>query len=54
MDCEASMDDLLERMLLDASIEPPYLQFADLKACTDNFADDKQIGKGGFSTVYKV
>lgn len=54
MDCEASMDDLLERMLLDASIEPPYLQFADLKACTDNFADDKQIGKGGFATVYKV
>ncbi|KAJ1274532.1 hypothetical protein BS78_05G069800 [Paspalum vaginatum] len=56
MECEASMHVLLERMLLDASIEPSSDQpvpLAVLKAITDNFSDDKKIGNGGFATVYK-
>ncbi|KAJ1274392.1 hypothetical protein BS78_05G058200 [Paspalum vaginatum] len=53
MDCEASMCDLLERMLLDASIEPTNLPLSLLKNITNNFSVDQQIGSGGFSVVYK-
>ncbi|KAL6595548.1 hypothetical protein ACP70R_047888 [Stipagrostis hirtigluma subsp. patula] len=53
MDCEANARNILERMLLDASIEPTDLPLSLLKAITNNFSDDLQIGSGGFAVVYK-
>ncbi|CAL4995414.1 unnamed protein product [Urochloa decumbens] len=50
---EASMHDILECMLRDASVEPTNLPLSLLKAITNNFSDDQQIGSGGFSVVYK-
>ena len=55
MDCEASVvHNLLERMIVDESIEPTGLPLALLKAITNNFSDNQQIGRGGFAVVYKV
>lgn len=45
---------LLERMILDASIEPTKIPLPLLKAITGNFSDDQKIGSGGFAIVYKV
>lgn len=45
---------LLERMILDASIEPTKIPLSLLKAITSNFSDDQKIGSGGFAIVYKV
>ncbi|OQU83026.1 hypothetical protein SORBI_3005G063600 [Sorghum bicolor] len=54
MDCEAtSVHNLLERMIVDESIEPTGLPLALLKAITNNFSANQQIGKGGFAVVYK-
>ncbi|CAO2148442.1 unnamed protein product [Urochloa humidicola] len=53
MDQEASMLGRLEGMLFDESIEPTYLPISLLKAITKNFSDDQEIGRGGFSVVYK-
>jgi len=52
MDCEEASK-LLERMLLDESMEPTDLPLSLLKAITNNFSDDQKIGSGGFSAVYK-
>ena len=54
MDCEASMEHLLERMLLDPSAEPINLPLSLLKAITNDFSDHRKIGSGGFANVYKV
>lgn len=54
MDSEAIMYHLLERMLIDASTKPTDLPLSLLKAITNDFSDDQQIGSGGFATVYKV
>ena len=54
MDCEASMEPLLERMLLDPSAEPINLPLSLLKAITNDFSDHRKIGSGGFANVYKV
>ena len=54
MDCEATKRNLLERMLLDASVEPTNLPISLLKSITHNFSHDQQIGSGGFAVVYKV
>jgi hypothetical protein len=55
MDCEAtSVHNLLERMIVDESIEPTGLPLALLRAITNNFSANQQIGKGGFAVVYKV
>ncbi|CAN6340933.1 unnamed protein product, partial [Urochloa humidicola] len=43
----------LECMLLDASAEPTNLPLSFLKAITNNFSDDRAIGRGGFAVVYK-
>ena len=44
----------LERMLLDGSAEPMDLPLSLLEEITKCFADDQQIGSGGFAVVYKV
>jgi hypothetical protein len=55
MDREASTShDVLERMLLDESIEPTQLQLSLLGEITNCFSIDHQIGRGGFAVVYKV
>ncbi|CAN6331711.1 unnamed protein product [Urochloa humidicola] len=53
MICEDNTRIFLECMLLDASAEPTNLPLSFLKAITDNFSDDRQIGRGGFAVVYK-
>lgn len=50
------MDDelkALEHMLLDQSAEPMMLSFSTLQGITNRFSEDRQIGRGGFSVVYK-
>jgi hypothetical protein len=55
MDQEASTShDLLERMLLDESVEPTNLPLSLLQYITNRFSPDNQIGSGGFAVVYKV
>lgn len=51
MDCEAI--NILDCMLLDATIKPTKLPLTLLQAITNNFSDDQNIGSGGFATVYK-
>ncbi|KAM0862001.1 hypothetical protein ACQ4PT_045532 [Festuca glaucescens] len=43
----------LERMLIDESAEPTDLPLSLLEDITKCFADDQQIGSGGFAVVYK-
>lgn len=54
MDCESSMHDLLERMLVNPKAEAIGLPLSFLKAITNDFSEDEHIGKGGFADVYKV
>lgn len=54
MDSEASTHNLLEDMLVNTDAEPTNLPLSLLKAITNNFSDDLQIGSGGFSVVFKV
>ena len=51
---EASVRDLLERMLHDTSAQPTELPLSLLKSITNNFSDAQEIGRGGFSVVYEV
>ncbi|GJM95195.1 hypothetical protein PR202_ga11903 [Eleusine coracana subsp. coracana] len=53
MDSEEHARDLLESMLLDASVEPTDMPLSLLKSITNNFSNDRQIGVGGFAVVYK-
>jgi len=46
--------DVLERMLLDESVEPTDLPLSLLENITNGFSHDKRIGSGGFAVVYKV
>jgi hypothetical protein len=41
-------------MLLDEAMEPMALPFSLLEKITNGFAYKQEIGKGGFSDVYKV
>ena len=45
--------EVLER-ILDGREKPTNLSLALLKDITENFSDDREIGHGGFATVYKV
>jgi len=54
MDREATKCKYLEEMLVDAKKEPTDLPLSLLEAITNNFAEDKKIGSGGFAVVYKV
>ncbi|XP_012703840.1 uncharacterized protein LOC101766045 isoform X2 [Setaria italica] len=53
MDSEASTHNILEHMLLNRNTEPTDLPLPLLKAITNDFSDDLQIGSGGFAVVYK-
>ncbi|KAK1612828.1 hypothetical protein QYE76_036501 [Lolium multiflorum] len=44
----------LESMLLDEAMEPMALPFSLLEKITNGFAYKQEIGKGGFSEVYKA
>lgn len=54
MDSQASTHKLLEDMLLDTNAEPTDLPLSLLKAITNNFSADRNIGSGGFGVVYMV
>jgi len=54
MDYEASMHDVLERLLHDESAEPCALPLSLLRAITNNFNGAWEIGRGAFAAVYKV
>ena len=55
MDCRdtAALSDL-ELMLLDETAEPKALPLSLLEDITNNFSNDREIGRGGFAVVYKV
>ena len=40
--------------ILDGREEPSNLPFELLKKITNNFSEEREIGQGGFATVYKV
>jgi hypothetical protein len=40
--------------ILDGRKDPMNLSLALLKNITDNFSKEREIGHGGFATVYKV
>ena len=44
----------LESMLQDIQAEPCKLSLERLSDITDNFSDEREIGRGGFGMVYKV
>jgi len=54
MDYEASMHDVLERLLHDESAKPCALPLSLLRAITNNFNGAWEIGRGAFAAVYKV
>lgn len=40
--------------ILEGTEKPTNLPFALLKKITDDFSEEREIGQGGFGTVYKV
>ena len=44
----------LERIVFDETADPTALPLSLLKEITDGFSDKLEIGRGGFSVVYKV
>ena len=54
MEFEATARARLEKMLCTTDIDPTKLPLSLLEEITKKFADDQQIGSGGFTTVYKV
>ncbi|KAM3277732.1 hypothetical protein ACQJBY_045558 [Aegilops geniculata] len=48
----AALNDL-ELMLLDETADPKALPLSLLKDITNDFSNDRQIGRGGFAVVYK-
>jgi hypothetical protein len=44
---------LLE-LIFDGSIKPRDVKLSALESITQNFAEERVIDEGGFSTVYKV
>lgn len=53
MEFEATARARLEKMLCTTDIDPTKLPLSLLEEITKKFADDQQIGSGGFATVYK-
>jgi hypothetical protein len=49
-----SASSALEHLILDGSVKPRHIPLALLQRITDNFADKRQVGRGGFGVVYKV
>ncbi|KAF7012679.1 hypothetical protein CFC21_026845 [Triticum aestivum] len=43
----------LEQILVDDTIEPKALPLSLLKDITNDFSDDREIGRGGFAVVYE-
>ncbi|XP_071674960.1 uncharacterized protein [Lolium perenne] len=50
---EARKHHVLESMLRDESTEPKSLELSLLKDITNNFSDDREIGRSEFGVVYK-
>ncbi|XP_047057853.1 uncharacterized protein LOC124664358 [Lolium rigidum] len=48
-----SEDVKLLELIFDGSIKPTDLKFSALESITQNFAEERIIGEGGFATVYK-
>ncbi|CAN6201304.1 unnamed protein product [Urochloa humidicola] len=53
MDGEYNIHDELDSILQDGSSEPWNLPLEYLRKITNNFADDRLVGEGGFGKVYK-
>uniref|UniRef100_A0ACD5TCI5 Uncharacterized protein n=2 Tax=Avena sativa TaxID=4498 RepID=A0ACD5TCI5_AVESA len=54
MDSSASSaHDILKRILLDEGETPTDLPLSLLKEITNDFSDEREIGRGGFAVVYK-
>ncbi|CAL4935475.1 unnamed protein product [Urochloa decumbens] len=54
MDDEVSAaHNVLEHMLLDESAKPTRLPLSLLETITNNFSNEREIGRGGFAVVYK-
>ena len=45
---------IFENMLQEPSVTPIFLPVEFLKAITDNFSKERELGKGGYGVVYKV
>ncbi|XP_051211700.2 uncharacterized protein [Lolium perenne] len=53
MDIKCMPANVLDQMVHDISAEPISIPLALLQDITENFADERKIGQGGFGVVYK-
>ncbi|EMS49603.1 Callose synthase 2 [Triticum urartu] len=53
MDIKCVIPNVLDQILQDGSAEPISIPLALLQNITENFADERKIGQGGFGVVYK-
>ncbi|XP_037403947.1 dual specificity protein kinase shkB-like [Triticum dicoccoides] len=53
MDIKCAIPNILDQIIDDGSAEPISIPLALLQDITENFADERKIGQGGFGVVYK-
>ncbi|KAL3685562.1 hypothetical protein R1sor_003584 [Riccia sorocarpa] len=44
----------LQEELLKEDVRPPFYKYEDLRAATNNFSNENELGRGGFGAVYKA